>query len=356
MPQADPPICKRSKPGAGPERMSYVSEPENPAAAPRDDGARRPPTEQLLAAGHNLVNDLITRKVMEGLRDGGTRPILLKGASLRRMLYAVDEQRVSNDIDLLVDSVELAYVEGVLPELGFRFLGVDRLGAGRNADRLWMHESTGFVLELHTTIVGIGAAPTSVWETLSAATETMDIDGHPVEILDDVARAFHVAINVAHHGRLDARTLADLDRALTVISQETWRNAADLARRLDALAAFSTGLRLNPRGALLVQSLGIAAPIDPMIALRAETAPPLAPGIVWFTQLPSAKARAAYLLRVLMPPPVTMRLRSPRARRNCFWLILAYAGRPFWIVAHLRPAIRAWRRAHQTSRASKLRI
>jgi len=272
------------------------------------------------------------------------------------MLYALDEERISNDIDLLVDSVELACAEAILPKLGFRFLGVDRLGAARNADRLWMHESTGLLLELHTTIVGIGAAPTSVWETLSAATETMDIDGHPVEILDDVARAFHVAINVAHHGRLDAKTMADLDRALTVISQETWRNAADLARRLDALAAFSAGLRLNPRGALLVRSLGIAAPIDPMVALRAETAPPLAPGIVWFTQLPSAKARAAYLLRVLLPPPGTIRLRSPRARRNSFWLVMAYACRPFWIAAHLRPAIRAWRRARQTARASKLHV
>ncbi len=325
----------------------------NPAATP-DDAARRSAAQRLLAAAHNLANDTVTGEVITGLRKSGARPILLKGPSVRSMLYPVEEERVSNDIDLLVDSAELASVESVLPELGFRFLGVDRLGAGRDADRLWLHEPTGLLLELHTTIVGIGAPPTSTWETLSAATETMDVNGRSVEILGDVARAFHVALNVAHHGRLDEKTMMDLDRALTVIPQETWRQAADIARRLEALAAFSAGLRLNPHGDLLIRSLGIAVPLDPMIALRAETAPPLAPGIEWFTQLPSSTARAAYLLRVLIPPPATMRLRSPRARRNTFWLVMVYAGRPFWIAAHLRPAIQAWRRARRASAASGL--
>ena len=314
------------------------------------------PKERLLAAGHNLVNDLVTREVIEGLRARGTRPILLKGSSVRRLLYALDEERISNDIDLLIEAVELTEVEDALPMLGFRYFGVARLGAGRRGERWWLHEPTGLFVELHTTITGIGASPTIVWETLAANTETVKVDGSAVEILDEVGRIFHVVLNAAKHGRRDAKTMADLERALSLIPVVRWREAAGLALRLDALSSFSAGLRLDPRGVVLLEKLGVDAPVDPIDALRAETAPPLAEGIEWFMQLPSARARAEFLLRTVVPPPQYMRYRSPRARKGRLGLATAYLGRPFWIAAHLRPAIQAWRRARQTARASKLGV
>ena len=134
-----------------------------------------------------------------------------------------------------------------------------------------------------------------------------------------------------------------------MILQPTWQGAAALATRLDALPAFAAGLRLDPRGDALLEALGIDVEPDAMAALRAETAPPLAQGFGWLAQLPSTGARLRFVARTLVPPRGYMELWWPPARRGGLWLVVAYCRRPFWIAAHLAPAVRAWRRARRSA-------
>lgn len=320
-----------------------------PPSAPYTPSVSVSDRESLLAAATNLANDCVTATLVSDLRERGIRPILLKAASIRHLLDDSSDERVSYDIDLLMSERELGDVESVLPELGFESLGADTLGAGRDHDRVWVHTSTGLLVELHTSISGIAAPATHAWSALTFETDVLDITGLSVEILGETALVCHLVLNAAHHGRRNAKTMADLDRALTLVSSSTWPDVAALAARLDALPAFAAGLGLDPRGEALLQALRIHVVPDALAALRADTAPPLAQGFGWLMQLPSISAKARFVARALVPPRKYLRLWWPPARRGGPWLAAAYVWRPIWIVLHLFPAVRAWRRASRSS-------
>ena len=303
--------------------------------------------ERLRDAALSLANDQVTCAVVTGLRARGLRVVLLKGASLRRLLYDHSEVRVSRDIDLLVDERSLVDVDGALADLGFRYLGVTVADPGRRRRRAWIHDQTGIPLEVHSSITGTEAPPEVVWAVLSRETELEAIGPCSVEVLNRPATALHIALNVAHHGRANPKTMQDLERSLARVSTETWRAAAVLATRVDALSAFATGLRLDPRGDVLLHELDIDALPTPPVALRAETAPPLAQGLAWFAELPTTRARIAFVTRSVFPPADFMRVWAPTARRGRVWMAAAYCWRPFWMALRLPAAIRAWRKARR---------
>ena len=306
-------------------------------------------TERLRDAAISLANDHVTWALLTGLREMGLRAILLKGASLRRLLYDPSEVRVSTDIDLLVDETSLGDVEAALPGLGFRFIGVTVADASRRRRRAWVHEQTRVPLELHTSITGIGATPDVVWAMLSRETEVGSIGPGSVEVLNRAATALHIVLNVAHHGRANLKTMEDLQRALDRVSLQTWKPAAELGRRVDALPAFAAGLRLDPRGYVMLGELGVDVPLTPQVALRAETAPPLAQGLGWLAELPTRRARVRFVVRSVFPPRDFMRVWAPSARRGGVWLAAAYCWRPFWMTMRLPRAIRAWRLARRAA-------
>ena len=86
------------------------------------------------------------------------------------------------------------------------------------ARRAWVHEQTGIPVELHTSVTGMEASPDVVWAVLSEETEVEDIGPCTAEILNPPATALHIALNVAHHGRANAKTMADLARAFARVS------------------------------------------------------------------------------------------------------------------------------------------
>ncbi len=303
----------------------------------------------LRSAGLSLANDSVTCALLVGLRTRNLRPILLKGASLRRLAYEPSDVRVSADIDVLVDERELDAVEAALPDLGFRYLGVTVADERRSGRRAWMHEPTGIPLELHTSITGIEAPPAVVWSVLSDHGEVESICSCTVEVLDRPATALHLVLNAAHHGRANTKTASDLRRAVEHVSLPTWREAASLAEKLDALPAFGAGLQLDPAGKALLEKLGIDVPPTPHVVLRAETAPPLAQGIGWMSDLPTMRERIRFVVRSVFPSPDFMRVWAPSARRGRLWLFAAYARRPIWMVARLPRAVRAWRRARRAT-------
>jgi len=109
-------------------------------------------------AGIVLANDHVSCVLITGLRHRGVRAILLKGASLRRLVYDQSEVRVSADVDVLVDEGSIDTVEAALSDLGFQYLGVTVADGRRHRRRAWVHEPTGIPLELHTSITGMEAS------------------------------------------------------------------------------------------------------------------------------------------------------------------------------------------------------
>lgn len=304
------------------------------------------PSPRVRAVAGNLANDRLTATIVAALRAGGLRAIVLKGASIREWLYEEHEERLSGDVDLLVPHAARDQVDARLRTLALRYVGPSKVGRGRADVRLWQQPQTGVLVELHESISGIAADDASAWDVLSEQTSLMPIGGEQAEVLDLPRRALHLALHAAHHGPSFPRPIEDLERGISAVPEQTWREAAAVAHRLEAVPALVAGLRLASGGPALVSRLGLAdgaaAPVD--VALRAGGAPPVTEGLAWLLGVRGTRGKLVFLAQALVPPPGVMRAWSPLARRNAAGLAAVYLWRPLWLARHAIPAYATLRR------------
>lgn len=299
-----------------------------------------------------LSVDRVTAEVVSALRAAGIRSILLKGPALARWLYDERAVRPYNDCDLLVGPEDVERAEDVLRARGFERFGIDAIpGDWPRAARTWVR-GDGAAVDLHHTFAGIGAPDAELWGVLSADTETMVVGGVEVDVLSLPARAMTVALHAAKDGVRVPKAVHDLGHAVERLPSELWTQAAALASRLDAGAAFVVGLRRTPAGAALAERLHLSYTMSIATALRARGAPPLAIGIDWFLNERGFE-RVVLIARKLFPPPEFLRAWKPIARRGPAGLAAAYALRPLWVVWHVGPALYAWMLARKASRQSR---
>lgn len=302
-------------------------------------------------AARTIAVDLATATVVRRLSAAGVRSILLKGPALASLLHDRGELRVYVDVDLLVRPVDERRAGDVLHELGFeQLVGDEALGGHR---RLHAHEwrrDDGPSVDLHRTLPGSRADAEKVVAVLAAQTQVITVAGEEMEALAPPALALQVALHAAHHGPLAPRALDDLERGAARVPLATWRAAAALAERIDAIPALAAGLRLRPAGAAVADRLMLprGGPVD--VALRAGGAPPLAVGIDWLLQTPGSRAKLALVARTALPAPGALRLWRPLARRGAPGLAAAYVSHPFWLARHAVPSVLAVRRARRATR------
>jgi hypothetical protein len=307
-----------------------------------------PEAARALAAAQALMMEDATAQVVTALRERGVRCILLKGPSLARWLYSHSEVRGSRDVDLLVDPAGFANAERVLGQLGFSRFPV----AGVEHADTWLRgEEDPLVIELHRTLDGVHVDADQAWSVLSRSTAAMSVGGVSLEVLGEPARALHVALHAAQHGKEARKPLNDLTRAVEQVDLLTWRHARGLADSLDAEEAMAAGLRLLPEGHRLAEDLGLSQGVGARTVLMSESPPPLAPGLARVAEAPGVVGKLRLLLRKLFPAPAYMRLWSGLARRGPLGLALTYVLRPLWVLWRAVPAIRAWRSARRQARA-----
>ncbi len=299
-----------------------------------------------------LAIDAVAAELMTTLSDRGLSCILLKGASTDRWLYHGGAPRGYVDIDLLMPPDDVVQGEHLLEEEGFEreFIPVptpDYL----DHSQAWMRERDGMQVDVHRTLTGVGAPVDRVFPALSAATETMNVGGRDVVVLSPHARAMVLALHPAGHGRGTSQPLEDLSRALDMLPEDTWRAAGALARDLDALEAFATGLRFLPAGQALAQELGLDRARNIEVEMAANDVPYSSWFVARFARTPGLRGKLALLGPKLAPSPTSMRVWYPVARRGSVGLILAYVVvRPLWLASHVVPAIRGWWRARRAVR------
>jgi hypothetical protein len=295
--------------------------------------------------------DAATAEVLSAFAAAGIDSVLLKGPSIARWLYTDEEPRAYRDCDLLVSPAAIERAEDVLGRLGFvnRF-EEDRLPEWwREHASEWWREQDGVMVDLHRTLADVGVDDESAWRALSSTTESMPVAGYPAPVLTLPARALHAALHAMHHG-VDWHTpIADLERALEQVDETVWRNAADLAARLDALDAFAVGLRLTPAGQELADKLALPERSSVRTALLASSPPPVALGFDQLARAKGVRRRAAIVARKIVPPASFMRRWHWMASRGRTGLLLAYLYRPIWILRKAPAAFRAWRAARRES-------
>ena len=290
-----------------------------------------------------LYVDRLTAELADAFERKGITCILLKGPVLARWLYDDGSVRSYSDCDLLVAPHQVPASQRLLSELGFQDTA-SPLAHPRLDSHEWRRGHDR--VDLHSTLIGIRARPQVVWQTLSRLTETAVVGGARVLVLSPPARALHVVLHAAQHGRAEPKPLEDLRRALDVVTEPTWLDVVALARRLEAVEAFATGLRLLPQGAALASRLDLGSAASADATLRLEPVP-LALAFEHLASTPGWKARLHIVVRELFPTPAFMRWWSPLARRGAAGLLVSYCWRPLWLLRRLVPGLLAWRRARR---------
>jgi Uncharacterised nucleotidyltransferase len=308
--------------------------------------------ERLLSAAASLHLDAVTAEVVGALREDRVDSILLRGPAIARWLYDDETSRGYVDVDLLVPHADLARAEAVLSGLGFSDLTVEGVLADDRPTHAhtWARRRDGAAVDLHYTVLGVGVEPNRAWALLSGETETLSVTGTTLGILSTPARVVVVTLHAAQHGVAVGKPLDDLARALELLPDRVWADAAVLATRLEATPAFATGLRLLPAGEAIASRLGLPVTRSVETTLRASTPPPTALGFDWLARTPGLKSKARLLARKVAPDAAFMRAWSPLARRGRAGLIGAYAWRLLWLARHAGPGFLAWRRARKAAR------
>lgn len=307
-------------------------------------------SEQRMNAAVSLRADAATARVCRALDEASIRVVLLRGPAISWWLYPEGSRRGYNDVDLLVAPADHDRSVAILDGLGYTrfFEGAAELEQTDHADAF---TSAGAgPIDLHRTLRGIGADPTTVWEVIGSQTEELTIAEVPVRIPSVANRLLIVALHAAQHSGGDHMG-EDLEHALERATTEQWRDASESAQRLSAVPAFATGLRARADGERLVSELGIAAEGNLPLELRAGgEAAPLTLGLSRLADTPGIGAKLRLLVRELIPSPVYMRIWSPWARRGPLQLGLAYLARPFWLLWRLPRALRAYLDARRAVR------
>lgn len=302
----------------------------------------------LVAAGINLAVEEEIRTIIEALRVAGVRPILLKGPPLVRWLYGRDA-RSSSDVDLLVAPAQIGAAEDTLAGLGFAPFLPGRIPGDRPKHaQAWERAASPITADLHQNLIGVGTPPEQTWRVLAERTETILVGGTAVESLAPPARLMHVALHAAQHGPSFSNSQQDLAAALERMPLELWREAVELAQRLDAVPAFDAALALLPSELITRERLGLPERKTVESVLQASSAPHLALGFEWLARTRQQRTKAAFLARKAFPSRAWIRDWAPGlARRGSAGLALAYAWRIGWLLRHVGPGLIAWRRARR---------
>ncbi|HVO55179.1 MAG TPA: nucleotidyltransferase family protein [Solirubrobacterales bacterium] len=305
------------------------------------------PSAALRLAAFSFSVDRVTAEATRALADASIPSVLIKGPAIAGWLYAGDESRLYGDTDLLLRESDREGAARALRRLGFEDerAPLDHPRMGSAAGRAWVRAADGAAVDLHSTLFGIGAAPGAVWAAFSTGALRRRVSGVEVAMPPYPARLLHVCLHaVQHGGERTAKPMFDLQRALTTVPEETWRQASQLAERLSATEAFAAGLRLLPEGARLATALGVGAGGSVQSALRINWVP-TAEGYQQLAEAEGTRAKLAVLARELVPSAAFMRWWTPLARRGGLGLGAAYLWRWAWLAYRAVPGFLVWRRA-----------
>lgn len=289
------------------------------------------------------------------MREGGVRPILLKGPAIANWLYG-DGSRSYVDVDLLADPEQIEQAGQVLQGLGLERLVDERLGGAFTEPHAvgWGHPGEPLGVDLHWRIPGIGVKPPVAWKRLSSDTAFVGLPRDAeVEALGLPARALHLSLHALHDGRGGAQAMRDLRRGIESAGLEIWHSAERLATELDAAEPFAAGLRLAPEGAALADRLGLPQALSPQWALWGQTPPPGALRLLQLTEAQGFVAKARVFRAMVAPPAGYIQGHYPSTRSSRGELAIAYLRRPLAGIRQVPAAIRAVRRARADARSSR---
>ena len=309
-------------------------------------------SEAELRLAKRLSIDAATGAIWRSLSERRSSALLLKGPAIARWLYDEGEPRSYVDIDLLVPLREVEHSEGALRELGYRKVVLYR-DASPLAERHWFRDRDSSVVDLHVSLWGAEVDVDKQWSVVAESAELLPLAATEVPVPRTPVRACLLSLHAAKHGRNSSKPMEDLRRGLDRLDVGVWRAAHDVALELDAIEAFSAGLRLVPTGVELADRFGLPAPRTPELLLRADAARGRLLGIDSFLSQPGVVAKGRFLANRVVPTRAFMHELYPFARRSRLSMTLAYLLRPFDLLGKTLKTAPVWWTARRRAREDK---
>lgn len=294
--------------------------------------------------------DRVTAEVVKALAAAGIQSILLKGPSVRELLYTPAELRPYGDTDLLLPPTQIELAARMLRERGFQKVTTS-IGSGRKVHHDVLTRD-GKTVELHRTVFGITVDDEDAWTVLEQERrpQPLPIGGTAVDVLNAPATALVLTLHAAAHGALAKQPRQDLDRALERLGMSEWQRAAALAERLGATGPMVAALELVPAGQALIERLGLPRTRSAEAELRVGAPPPTAVGFAHLAQVPGVVPKLNLLIREFFPDLAYMRDYHGLQEGNRLALVAAYAQRIRFVLRHGPRGFLAWRRAARRAR------
>lgn len=306
----------------------------------------------LMATARSLSIDRAAAEAAAALAHGGIDCMLVKGAAVARALYGDGGIRVYSDCDLLVRESDVPAAGVALRSLGFD------LPRDENAalipefqhSETWTRARDRATVDLHWTFIGVGAPSMRVWEMLRARAATMRVGGRELAVADAPTTALLAALQLLQHGPHEGvKFRNDVERAVGLLDERDWRDAADLATRIGAEHAFGAGLRLAPGGPELAERLGVADDAAARAFSRGPPAAGAARALELVVRRDGIAGKLRLLLWLLVPSREYLEAMYPAARRGGLHLLAVYLLRPLDLLSRAPATLAAWRRARSAA-------
>jgi hypothetical protein len=305
------------------------------------------PHRRVRGVALSLLLDRVASEVVGAIEERGAAAFVVKGPVFARWLYP-GELRTYGDVDIIVAGSDLAIAEAAMRELGFTRHREEVLGAaGVPRHHAWQRPSDGAWVDLDTTIPGLEADASAVWDALNEDAETVLVGGRSMRTPGVAARLLHVAVHAAQHGRGIPKPIEDVRRAIDRAPVREWQAAARLAERLESAGAFAAGLALVPEGRVLAQELGVSDATTASDRLRAESAPTTAFGIERLTREPTLRGKLSLVRSEAWPSREFLVWWRPGLAGRRGGIAVTRAYRLAWLAVQVPRGLVAWLRARR---------
>jgi hypothetical protein len=230
-----------------------------------------PVNDRVLAMARRMALLALAVEVRDAFREAGIQALLLKGPVTAQWLYGDLQARNYRDVDLLVHPLQFSAACEILAHKGFVDVHRTSLAFYESENEVTFVRDS-LCVDLHHNIVGIPPAQAaSVVTDLFSDSVDVTLGSCRFRALSPSDRVAHLGWHLAQSPG-DRRALADLDRALEVLTPSQWKAGAEAAGRRGGLDAFVAGVTQRPAGVALVRQLDVSVPRSLAVELRASGA------------------------------------------------------------------------------------
>jgi hypothetical protein len=167
-----------------------------------------------------------TKELLEQCNRDGIKTILLKGIGLSQILYGDPCQRMSVDVDIMIDRNQIFEIHQLLLAKGYQTdVKTDLLKTRRERilrrykDLIYVHPTFGFSIEIHWRLESNARFFQVSFEQLWESRSTVNINSFSVACLGDIDNLIYLSLHGAKHYWKRLQRLTDIK---DLIQSRTW--------------------------------------------------------------------------------------------------------------------------------------